>query len=155
MPQLSLDLTAAAGLLAGLGRAVTGLTFEVPLKTVAVMLGGETKRNFETQAAPSGEPWAPLKNPGKKRGKNPKILRDTGLLMASYGQGAAGNVSDLTAFSLTWGSNVDRAGWHQRGVPSHNLPAREQVGVTDRIAQKTRLILDEWVAKVLAKAMGN
>ncbi len=150
MPGVGFELTLSVEIdrMAGV---VGKLDFHEPLKQVGFMLAGYAKQSFDAQASPDGSPWAPFKRtPSRKRGgKSAKLLRDTGLLMASY-QGGNGHAEDITALSLTWGSNLDRAGWHQDGT--RTIPARPQAGLTPLIAQDIGDLVSEWLEKQLAGA---
>lgn len=112
--------------------------------------------NFTGQHDPSGRAWAPLKRQrtGKRhararaKGGVQQILRDTGVLMASY-QGGTGHLEAVRPDGMTVGSNLDRAAWHQFGT--RNMVAREQVGWNAALLDECEaLILDH-----LARAMGG
>ncbi len=85
----------------------------------------------------AGGAWQPLR-PGTVRererlgygGEHP-ILWRTGLLARSLAeQGAAGNVSEIGAMSMTVGSDLPYAVFHQRGRRDGKMPARPIVGLS-------------------------
>lgn len=105
------------------------------LRKVAVLLRSEVLGCFDQSRSPDGVPWAPLKlstiRRRRKGGKGAKPLRDTGILMLSAtASGAKGHVEQVTATSLVYGSNLDRAGWHQGGTKT--IPPRPFVGLSQR-----------------------
>lgn len=137
-----------ARLLKERGVALAGLSFRKPLQTVAFLLGAEARRCFDEGRAPDGTPWAPLKNPSRRRGgASAKPLRDTGMLMASLTGRAGGHVEEVTDTALVWGTNVAYAGYHQGGT--RTIPARPFLGITPRMQDKIVMILFEHVNKAL------
>jgi phage gpG-like protein len=118
-------------------------------RDVSLLLVAAARNNFDQGRSPSGVPWLPLKRPSRRRGgPGSKPLRDTGLLMASYTAQGSGHVEERTPQRLTWGSNVDRAGWHHFGTAT--IPAREQIGVTQELADKVAMVVADRVARMLA-----
>lgn len=148
MPGVGLELTLSIEV-DRLANVVGALDFREPLKVAGIMLASEAKMSFVNQASPDGSPWAPFKRtPSARRGgKSAKLLRDTGLLMASY-QGGQGHAENVTALSMEWGSSLDRAGWHNSGT--RTIPARPQAGFTPLIAQDIGDMVSEWLEKQLA-----
>jgi phage gpG-like protein len=115
-------------------------------RVIGVLLTAAVKENFAAGHDPEGRPWAPLKNPrGRRRGG--KVLRDTGLLMASFGSGGHHVEAFDRRGGLVWGSNLDRAAWHQHGT--RRMPARPMIGFTARISEKVSLVVAEQVVKQL------
>jgi phage gpG-like protein len=94
-------------------------------------------RIFATQGAAIQRPWAPLsaRYAAQKARRYPgkPILEATGKLRRSL---VDHPTVRLRGNTLSIGSNDPKSAWHQRGVPSNNLPARPHVGVTfgDRVA---------------------
>lgn len=78
------------------------------------------------------------------------ILRDTRRLFRSYTiPGAPGNINEVTAQRLVYGSNVDYAPYHEFGT--RNLPQRQVIGLlgTDVARQQLSAIVDRWVSGVV------
>ncbi len=140
--ELADELTRAG---ADLGR----LDLRPALREVELLLVSDVRRNFDEQHGPGGLVWAPFaRTPSRKRGgATAKLLRDTGLLMASYTPGASGNVERVEPLSLVWGSNLDRAAWHQFGTAT--IPARPQAGITDELAGKAEMIVGEHAERLI------
>ena len=114
MPTLNLNLAGLGGYLNGMAQKAAHIDLSTPFKVTSVLLTSATKQNFENQATPDGTRWAPLKNPPRRR-RGGKILRDTDVMMASFGR-QAGHVEQVDRTSMVWGSNLDRAFWHQHGT---------------------------------------
>ena len=115
------------------------------LRTVGLYLASQAKRNFDQGQSPDGVPWAPLVRPSRKRGgPTAKPLRDTGILMASMAAGAD-HVEDIDAASLTWGTNVWYAGFHQHGT--RRIPARPFIGLTPQMEMRIAQIVIDGIAK--------
>jgi phage virion morphogenesis protein len=105
------------------------------LRKVAVQLRSDVLACFDQSRSPDGAPWPPLKPATVRRrrggGKGAKPLRDTGILMLSAtAQGARGHVEQVSGAALTFGSNLDRAGWQNFGT--RTIPARPFVGLSAR-----------------------
>lgn len=62
-------------------------------------------------------------------GTNP-ILQRTGALALSLEPGGPGNVFQTTPNSLTIGTSIWYAGFHQKGAPRAHIPARPIVGIS-------------------------
>ncbi|MGH8358111.1 MAG: phage virion morphogenesis protein [Pseudomonas sp.] len=144
MASASLDLSGLPGLRAALDRLTD---FSRPLKTVALLLNAEARKSFVGQQAPDSTPWARFKHPPsvKRGGPAAKLLRDTGLLMASLTARGGRHVENVTATTLEWGSNVPYAGIHQFGT--RHIRARPFVGLTPTVIEKTRKIVLEYLEK--------
>ena len=138
-----LDLSGALAPLVG------RLDFRIPLRTVALYLNSQARKCFDEQRSPDGKPWARFKRkPSARRGgPSAKLLRNTGILMASLTGQAGGHVEVLTATSLTWGSNVPYAGYHQHGTK--HIPARPFLGITDQMRGRIEQIVAEYVKRAL------
>jgi phage virion morphogenesis protein len=138
-----------SGLSAALGRAGQAPADYRPLlKQFAVLLGSQAKQCFDGQRSPDGAAWAPLKRQRSRkrdkrakksgRGTGQKVLRDTGLLMASVTGQGSGHVETLTATSLVYGTNlVSPRGFpypaaHQHGT--RNMVARPFLGISAKAA---------------------
>lgn len=135
---------------------IAGLNFREPLHETELLLVGVTRSNFDRGVGPDGQPWPALKRPSRKRGgKTAKPLRDTGILMASYQPGATNNIAELTDLHLSWGSNLDRASWHQFGAPAGQgtrIPARVQAGFNTQVVDDIHELFAEWLQDRLAAA---
>ena len=145
---ITVDLSGLADRLRRMAAGATRrLNLQGATRPVALYLAAQAKRCFVEGKAPDGTPWAPLKNPSKRRGgASAKPLRDTGALMASLGSGQ-GNVRVGTAHGLLFGTNVSYAGFHQEGT--RQIPARPFLGVTPARESRIAEIVLEWVQKRL------
>jgi phage virion morphogenesis protein len=86
-------------------------------KSAANVVLESVNRNFIEGGRPTA--WKPLKPSSIRRRKgtgNPRILRDTGLLMASIGSRSGNGVYRLTPHSIEVGTNVPYAAAHQFGT---------------------------------------
>jgi len=152
------------------------------IKGVRQLLISDTLSNFEAQATPDGEPWAPLKKPrrrkrdlvrGKKRGRPKKgrdvILQDSGLLRTSVtASGASGNVDVETPHSLEWGTVIAYGDYHQSGTmdyhglgyqPGHTeglkgIPARPFLGINTALEEKITDLVGGFVERTIAARLG-
>lgn len=119
------------------------------LKTCAVLIRAAIKSCFANARAPDGTSWLPLKNPPRRRGKSPKPLRDKGILMASASAFGAGHVETITPSSLTMGTNIEYASYHQDGTAT--IPQRAFLGVSDEVADKCQMVIADYVEERLKK----
>jgi phage virion morphogenesis protein len=147
-----------SGLSAALGRAGQAPADYRPLlKQYVVLLGSQAKQCFDQQRSPDGAAWAPLKRQRNRkrdkrarksgRGTGQKVLRDTGLLMASVTGQGSGHVETLTATSLTYGSNLFYAGFHAYGT--RRMVARPFLG----ISAKTAAVMAQMCADFVRRRM--
>lgn len=152
-----------------LTRTSQPVTFTKALKIIEMLLVSKTRENFDGQHDPEGIPWKPLKRPRKARKWTKKkrikvvdrILQDTHLLMASVtAKGSAGNVHEVTPFSLTWGTEVEYAGVHQFGFPGPdklgrmlNIPQRSFLGITDQMEEELEDIVTNEVMNQIIKGI--
>lgn len=129
-------------------------SFEKPLAVCAQIAKADVKQHFQDSRAPDGSTWAPLKRlrGGKRHKKStPKPLLDSGLLAASMAARGEGHVEEITAVSLTVGSNLDRAAPQNFGAPWKGIPAREFAGLSEHAQEQC----DEVLADFLAEQMGE
>lgn len=105
--------------LRGLGDRLARLSWERPLRAIAVLLSADAKRNFEQGAGPDGAPWLPLKKPRANSKGGDKPLRDSGILMGSLAGRGLHHVERVTGSSLEWGTNADYAGLMNYGGTVH------------------------------------
>ena len=119
---------------------------------VADLLEAQVAAQFATEGARAGEPWRPLaprtqlqrlRHTGSYRrggalaaGPAGPILTWTGRLRLSFAQGSGEHVREITADSLTWGSRVPYAGYHQSTLPRKKLPRRPMVAFRDVFQQR-------------------
>jgi phage virion morphogenesis protein len=109
------------------------LDWSRPLKVVAIYLAARAKDRFDQSAGPDGRPWPPLKRPrpkrkGQRAGRD-KPLIDTGLLRASMSaRHAADHIEEVHGSSLTFGTSVWYASFHQHGTQT--IPARPFSGLS-------------------------
>ena len=115
--------------------ALRGVSFEKPLKSVAVAANASTRENFAGAHAPDGTLWLALKRPRPLKGKwgkkvkarraktkeHDQPLRDKGILWAAASSpGAQYHRQDIGRDSLVIGTtNLSYAGIHQRGGTIH------------------------------------
>jgi phage gpG-like protein len=81
-------------------------------------------RQFASEGRAEGAPWAKLApSTLRRRRASTPILYETGALLRSLGEpGAAGHVEELEGYSLTLGSRLPYALYHQTGT--RRMPAR-------------------------------
>lgn len=136
----------------GLADDVLHASLERPLKACAATISAATKGYLQSSRGPDGQPWAPLKHPrhGKRhKGSSAKPLLDSGLLRASASaKGAAGHVEVISAGTLTYGTNLDYASFHQFGT--RTIPARPFQGVGPDLQETLDNIVADWLAEQVA-----
>jgi phage gpG-like protein len=137
-------------------QVTSGLNFQSALKKVAFFLAAKTKENFDRTESPDGLKWKPLKRL-RTHGRNKSLatqqpLRDLGILMGSVTADASkqGAIRDITKASLVFGSNIDYGIHHQYGAPRANIPQRQWLGITDKMAETAADIVAYDVAKQVA-----
>lgn len=130
--------------------------FSKPFKVVEQLLASEAKECFRTESDPWRKKWAPLKRPYRYRGgkrTKARILQDTGALRSSVTSAfAAGNVRQRTSTSLTWGTQLPYAGYHQDGTAK--IPARPFLGLNDKTMDRIDQVLGDYAADEVARRLG-
>lgn len=138
---VTLSLSGFGDWLNRMGQAAASIDLQPALRIAAVMCGAAIKENFVRESDPSGRPWAPLKRSRRNSKGKDEILQDTRAMMASFG------LLRLAKTEMDYGSNVDRALWHQHGTKK--MVARPIVGVTAALAEKVAKVVAEQVIKQL------
>jgi phage gpG-like protein len=116
-------------------------------------------RQFASQGSAEGTPWAPLApSTLRRRRASPSILYATGALLRSLTEpGAAGHVEALEDQSLTLGSGLPYALYHQTGT--RRLPARPLIVLSGTRAERwTEIVrrgLEEKTLLLGAKELGS
>lgn len=116
-------------------------------------------RQFASQGSAEGTPWAPLApSTLRRRRTSPSILYATGALLRSLTEpGAAGHVEELEDQSLTLGSGLPYALYHQTGT--RRLPARPLIVLSGTRAERwTEIVrrgLEEKTLLLGAKELGS
>ncbi len=156
---VELSLADFAALAARRAEDLARLDFTRPLRTIAVLVAGDTRLNFTGQHAPDGSPWLPLRRPRtlpastrrriqarrRRTGERDQILRDTDVLMASVtSSGAPRHIGTVSPHRLTWGTNLEYAGFLQDGT--RFMPARPFLGMSSRLQAQVNQVLAEFVA---------
>lgn len=111
-------------------------------------LAGDLGRGFLSSKDPSGNSWAPLKHPrpaGRNQGHRPLI--DTSTLMRSVISKNLGNIEEITDNSVTYGTDIEYAAFHQFG--SGNVPARPFVGVSDAMIERAEEMIADHMIRQL------
>lgn len=148
---MALDWTQLSRYVAKLGDAIAMMKFDKVIKDVGLYLTMESKLNFDGQHSPEGIPWAPFaRTPGRRRGIGAKLLRDTGILMASLVSKGLGHVEMAGEHSLEWGTMVDYAQFHQWGTST--IPARPFLGITPKTEDAIGKIVEHHAEKQVPKA---
>lgn len=148
---VTIDLSGFLAGLSGLADAASRLPaadWTPAFRDVGIYLNGRARDCFDGSHAPDGSAWLPLKSPSKRRGgSSAKPLRDTDVLMASMSSAGPGHVHQVAGPTLTWGSNLDRAEWHQWGTG--RIPARPFLGITPAMEARIVQILGHHVKRML------
>jgi len=100
-----------------------GVGFKVPLEKAGLYVMRATDKRFRREESPSGAKWKGLadstkrrRKKGKKRNREPRILKDTGTLRNSIAKkGRKHNIFRLNDFAVEVGTNVPYANVHQFG----------------------------------------
>jgi len=104
---------------------------------------------FASQGGAEGTPWAPLApSTLRRRRASPSILYATGALRRSLTEpGAADHVAELEDESLTLGTRLPYAFYHQAGT--RRLPARPIIVLSEARAQRwTEIVRSAFEEKV-------
>lgn len=133
-------------------RALAGASFVPLIKIFRLLIIGDVRQAFAKEADPvTGAAWArfaPSTLKKKKRGTSPKLLRDTGILAASVSAaGGAGNIDEVTATSLRFGSALPRAAWHNEGT--RRIPQRRFIGVGPSLVARMEQATAEFAAGLI------
>jgi phage virion morphogenesis protein len=155
----------------GLNTLGGGIDFRPLVKIVRLQLVADTKRNFDGEHDPDGNPWKKLKRPrpkkgrAKKRGKaKDKILQDSGRLRASVASAFGGEtVNEETPDGFAWGTNVPYGKFHQYGTRNHHpdgstterMVARVFLGVGPQLEKSIAELTEEWVANKVMEVVGS
>jgi phage gpG-like protein len=116
---------------------------------VGLYLQSQAQLNFAGGHSPEGAAWATLRHPSRRRGgPSAKPLRDTGILMGSMTSNGPGHVDQRTPSSLTWGTNVSYAGYHQWGT--RHIPARPFLGLTGPMIERIADLVADVAARQVA-----
>jgi phage gpG-like protein len=93
-------------------------------------------QQFATEGRAEGTPWAELTaSTLRRRRASASILYETGALLRSLTEpGAAGHVEELEGYSLTLGSQLPYAGYHQSGT--RRMPARPIIVLSGTRAER-------------------
>ena len=123
MLTLELDLASLVAECRHLAGSVQRADLSGAMQSCALAARSAIARNFAEQHAPDGTPWTALTwgrrhkrdIAAARKGGRPQILRDTGVLLASYLSAGPGHVERITRDSFEVGSNLDRAAIHHFG----------------------------------------
>lgn len=117
------------------------------LREVGVLLEELTERNFATEGASGGKPWAPLAESTVRQkaaaGQSGGTLVATGDLLDSL-TGGAGHIRETGLNFLIFGTGVEYAGYHQKGK---GVPQRKPLQVTELHKRLAVKIIQRWVVK--------
>ena len=122
--------------LAGVVAGIVPTAFPKSIRDTSVYLSSAAKRRFDAGVDPDGQPWAPLKRQRRRRrdrkakgGSGQKVLRDTGILMASMSGGAGADIRMGDTY-LVQGTSVHYGLFHQFGTVK--MVARPFAGINAR-----------------------
>lgn len=88
--------------------------------------------------------WAETRRP------NP-ILRDTLALLRSYTEAnASGNISEITSKRFVWGSNIEYAGIHERGLGIVARPVAGLVIIDPVSNRRLEQLTEDYVEQIIA-----
>lgn len=131
-------------------------SYRRPLRAIASAMRADAKENFRHERDPNDNPWKPLKNPKRQRAVRrvkAKILRDTDRMFRSVTvKGAEGSIERVTDRTLSWGTDVPYAGYHQFGTK--RIPRRAFIGAGKRLQDRIAAIVAEHVEDLAAGLWG-
>jgi phage gpG-like protein len=107
-------------------------------------------QQFASEGQAEGTPWAGLApSTLRRRRASTSILYETGALLRSLTEpGAAGHVEELEGYSITLGSQLPYASYHQTGT--RRMPARPIIVLSGTRAERwTELVRQHVEAKTL------
>ena len=131
------------------------IDFRPALAVCSYLIQNDTRERFRRAEDPDGNRWKPLKHkPRVPKGRGvDQPLWATGRLVASTAAGAVGHVESIGRASLTIGTNVGYAGYHQDGT--RHIPARPFLGVGRDLGDKIEDVLVKFVEDELIKGLGG
>ncbi|MBW4666492.1 MAG: phage virion morphogenesis protein [Cyanomargarita calcarea GSE-NOS-MK-12-04C] len=114
-----------------------------PLRDASIYQEASTKVNFAKESSPDGQKWQDLKPATWLRKKSGSILREKSILVNS--------ITHYPVGTNTWvvGTNVEYGLYHQKGVPSRNLPARTFLGFSQNDINQINQIFQRYVENIL------
>ena len=113
-------------------------------------LAEQNAEMFSGQHDANGNAWAQLLPTTVKHKTQSQILVETGALRESLvSVGAPGNISEVTATGVLFGTNIEYAMFHQTGT-SH-MPARPPMGISEKTLDK---LCDRIANATVAKMKG-
>jgi len=120
------------------------------LKVTGLMLLESSQMNFKEGGRPAWTPLSPATIRRRKGQGNPKILRDTQMLMTSLAPGSS-DIFRLEPLSVEVGTSIPYAGYHQLG---EGVPARPFLLVQEEDAENIlNLARDEIAEKIKAEGL--
>lgn len=132
-------------------RLIYGATDAAPVfEVIYEFLLKVEERQFASEGAQSGHPWAPLAastlEAKARAGLQPEILRATDALMNSLTQqDGSGQLKVIGPSSLHFGSLLPYGAMHQNPGPAANYPQRRSIDLTEdnkrRIMKSIQLFL--------------
>ena len=107
-------------------------------------------QQFASEGQAEGTPWAELApSTLRRRRARTSILYQTGALLRSLtGPGAAGHVEELEGYSITLGSRLPYASYHQSGT--RRMPARPIIVLSGARAERWTEILRSAIEEKIA-----
>ena len=117
---------------------------------ISDLMMDETKLQFATEGGHASGGWRPLKaatiKEKQRQGMRLQILQRTGALLDSLTvKGDANQVLEITPQTLTFGSRVPYADFHQTGT-SH-MPRRPPLAFTEPAKRAVLKVIQEWIVK--------
>lgn len=123
--------------------------FSVPFRLIAKELERFEQGLFESEHAPDGTPWAPLRPATIARKGHDLILHDTGRLGASLMQETGDSIRAVDPHYLTFGTSTEYAGFLQDGTS--RMPARPMVGLNEEVID----LIADYIGDGVTVALGG
>lgn len=133
-------------------RAMSGANLTPLVRVIRLLIVADVRNAFAREADPvTGAAWprfAASTLRKRRRGKSPKLLRDTGVMAASATvAGSPGNVDEATATGLRFGSAVPRASYHNVGTA--RIPQRRFIGVGPNLVARINQAVADFAAGLI------
>lgn len=130
------------------------LDFSTSFESVSDMLAETHSGYFNDQADPNAIPWKPLSPATVKKKGHPIILIETNKMRSSVvNRKHANHVERTTKSGLDWGTNEEKAEWHQEGTD--RVPQRQFIGWNESAIQSAAETMADVTVDLLLGDIGT
>lgn len=109
--------------------------FSVPLTDFVDTLEETHQQHWAGRHSPGGSSWPPLAaSTIARKGHDQPLVLTSALVNAMTNRNAPGHVGEVMSRGLTYGTDIEYAGFHQDGTS--RIPQREFAGMSDETVDK-------------------